>query len=362
MRPPQCSELGRLYQDVLKKQSQCTVFNRVSENVYLSTVSELTLEQYVHARREHCLNTHKQLCINCAGMLQVARTVLNYGYCTLPDAFTVVSPNVTYNAERARRKLLHMPLVAVRVGKPKSGQSMTLLLEFFSQVDYTKISLVINSMAKSIPGNDRSTIEKSTLQALLSMAQSDRERETLRYVVYKASGLTSTRARKSYGFEKMNSRALHVDDSIVQLKRIREAVDEMASIQDKAMLSSFGVNYSDSSDCDDDCSDSDVENPAERCALEIAAVPTPSISPSHSLENMRTLMKKSNYNWFEFHRAIVAETDDCGDDLDCFSEFLCHLPNLSFSEHEQSLIYQSKEAFDMAEKDACVEKTSKSSK
>jgi hypothetical protein len=65
---------------------------------------------------------------------------------------------------------------------------------------------------------------------------------------------------------------------------------------------------------------------------------------------------KSNYNWFEFHRAIVAETDDCGDDLDCFSEFVCRLPNLSFSEHEQSLIYQSKEAFDMAEKDACVEK------
>jgi hypothetical protein len=78
---------------------------------------------------------------------------------------------------------------------------MTLLLEFFSQVNYTKMCLVINSMAKSIPGNDRSAIEKSTLQALLSMAQSDRERETLRYVVYKASGLTSTRARKLYGFE-----------------------------------------------------------------------------------------------------------------------------------------------------------------
>ena len=127
------------------------------------------LEQYVRARREHCLNNHTQLCTNCAGMLQVAKTVLDSGFCTLPDAFKIVSPNVTYNAERARRKL-HMPLVAVRVGQPESGQSMTLLLEFFSQVDYTKMSLVINSMAKSIQGNDCSGIEKSTLQALLSMA------------------------------------------------------------------------------------------------------------------------------------------------------------------------------------------------
>ena len=117
-----------------------------------------------------------------------------------------------------------------------------------SQVDYTKISLVINSMAKSIRGNDCSGIKKSTLQALLSMAQSDRERETLRYVIYKASGITSTKARNLYGFEKMNSYALCVDDLIVQMKRLREAVDEIASIQDKAVISSYGVNFGDSSD------------------------------------------------------------------------------------------------------------------
>ena len=55
-------------------------------------------------------------------MLQVAKIVLDSGFCTLPDAFKVVSPNVAYNAEHARRKLhMHMPLVAVRVGQPESG-------------------------------------------------------------------------------------------------------------------------------------------------------------------------------------------------------------------------------------------------
>ena len=100
------------------------------------------------------------------------------------------------------------------------------------------MSLVVSSMAKSIQGSNCSGIEKSTLQALPSMFQSDRERETLRYVAYKASGLSSTKARRLYGFERMNSRALHVDESIVQLKRIREAVDEITSLQDKVLLSS----------------------------------------------------------------------------------------------------------------------------
>ena len=93
-------------------------------------------------------------------MLQVANTVLNQGHCSLPGAFKIVSPDVAYNAGR---KLLHMPLVAVRVGQPESGQSMTLLLEFFSRVDYTKMSLVMNSMAKSTQGNSCSGIEKSWL-------------------------------------------------------------------------------------------------------------------------------------------------------------------------------------------------------
>ena len=123
-------------------------------------------------------------------------------------------------------------------------------------------------------------IKKSTLQALPSMAKSDRERETLRYVIYKASGLTSTKARSLYGYEKMNSRALHVDESIVQLKRIQEAVDEMASLQDKVLLSSYRMDYADdSSDCDDDCSDSDVEDPTKRYTSGIATVPAPSTNP-----------------------------------------------------------------------------------
>lgn len=72
----------------------------------------------------------------------------------------------------------------------------------------------------------------------------------------------------------MNSRAIIVDKSIVQLKRNREAVDQMA---DKALLWA-----DDSSDCDNDCSDSDVEDRTEKLSVEIA---TPDTNPSSPLNN-----------------------------------------------------------------------------
>lgn len=44
-------------------------------------------------------------------------------------------------------------------------------------------------------------MSKLELKELLKLAQSDRERESLCYVVYKASGISATAARKQYGLE-----------------------------------------------------------------------------------------------------------------------------------------------------------------
>jgi len=64
----------------------------------------------------------------------------------LSDAFRIVSPTVGYTAERARRKLLQMPLAAVRIGQASAGNSLTLLLEFCPHVSYTKVRLIMNAM------------------------------------------------------------------------------------------------------------------------------------------------------------------------------------------------------------------------
>ena len=114
---------------------------KVSDSVCVSLV-ELSLSDYIKARRAHCSHHHRSPCIKCERMLQVAQLVLSEGYCSLPHAFNIVSPEVKYTAERARRKLLQMPLVSICVGDLSKGKAFTILLEHCHGVDYSKMSMV----------------------------------------------------------------------------------------------------------------------------------------------------------------------------------------------------------------------------
>ena len=59
---------------------------------------------------------------------------------------------------------------------------------------------------------------------LLSLANSDREQETLRYAIFKASGVSQTEAHRRYGFEGMNERAANVEKTIADVEENREAI------------------------------------------------------------------------------------------------------------------------------------------
>ena len=58
------------------------------------------------------------------------------------------------------------------------------------------------------------SIDKAHVKALLGLARSDRERELIRYSVFKASGLSATSARKKFGFESMYARSHRVARAI----------------------------------------------------------------------------------------------------------------------------------------------------
>ena len=85
-----------------------------------------------------------------------------------------------------------------------------------------------------------------TKQIILSspvqhLAHSDREQKTLRYAIFKASGVSQTEARRRYGFEGMNERAANVEKAIADVEEIREAIEGLARIQDKALLQTLGI-------------------------------------------------------------------------------------------------------------------------
>ena len=84
-------------------------------------------------------------------------------------------------------------------------------------------------------------MDRNKIKALLGLATSDRERELIRCSVFKASGLTQTGARKHFGFEGMDTRAERVEKSIEAAPSIREAIDKLALLQDKALLASMGL-------------------------------------------------------------------------------------------------------------------------
>ena len=74
------------------------------------------------------------------------------------------------------------------------------------------------------------------LKQLLRITQTERERECIRYAIYKTSGATPTEARQLYGFE--NTRL--VDTCIKEMKEIYEAAESLAHIQEQALQDTLG--------------------------------------------------------------------------------------------------------------------------
>ena len=177
------SELVCTYKQEIKKKLCDLTHQKVCDAVHVSLVSGLTLAEYITARKEHCSTAHTTACSKClcARFLQVASIILEKGFYSLSSAFAVISPDVAYTAERARSKLLQLPVVSVRIGTPSEGRSYTVLIEKFPGVDYRKMGLILNGMAPPLSRSkcDKKVLEKSAVKLLLDLAQSDRERKCM---------------------------------------------------------------------------------------------------------------------------------------------------------------------------------------
>ena len=109
-------------------------------------------------------------------------------------------PTLSYKADIARQKVLQMPLACIHLGSSEKGVSSWFLIENVEGVNSQKFACFAEALLcsehSSIP-----TVHKAEVKALLGLAQSDREQELIRYSVFRASGVSSTSARKSFGFE-----------------------------------------------------------------------------------------------------------------------------------------------------------------
>ena len=333
MRPPQTS-LGRPLNEIIttylqESRKSLSVQYRPSENVYVSVIEHLSLPEYVAARAEHCRNTHEEPCCKCQGLLKVGSNVLQNSYCVLSDAFRTAFPHTKYTAERARRALLQIPLVAVRIGNPCEGNAYTILMEKYQGVDYTKISRVLEALASTSKKPDVN-LSKSCAKMLLALASSDREREVLRYTICKASGVSQSEARRKFGFESMSERINKVDHVLEEMERIREAVDDLAQAQDKAMLESIGITVAISSS-EEESEESDTQDCQEA-------------SDHVTCDVLKTSLESGNFNWFE---CIHQLESDFSDEAVCklTETFPEQLPALNLGKEQENLALTSYRAF-----------------
>ena len=232
-------------------------------------------------------------------MLHVATTILNEGFLSLKQAYTQHFPSVKYKSDHARRRLLQMPLACVRIDF-RPGVSECYILEHRPQTNYESIvSLLKNVVHKD--SDKRSSLSKHEVKSLLAICQSDRERECIRYAIYRSSGVTATQARKQFGFEHMNQRSKRVEEALKHAQYIRQAIDKLARTKEIAVLRALGIDLTES-DCDtssDESTDEDEDEQLEPCNLSLTDQTDSNFRLRNDLSGVTDLIKASHFNFFE---------------------------------------------------------------
>ena len=163
------------------------------------------------------------------------------------------------------------------------------------------IDFYLEGLKQSSVNSQSPTMTKTHLRLL---AQSDHERECIKYAVFKSSGLSPSAARRFYGLTEMARRTAGVEQAITEAERLHEVIDDLAATQDKALLLSYGIHCTSSSS-----SDSDSEE--TQSGADLALTDIPGDPPSSKAVNLTTLplqdiVEKSKSNFFH----VAEETEN----------------------------------------------------
>ena len=116
----------------------------ISDGIFVSKVTVLSLKDYCAARRQYCIVKHKKSCNVRHRLVLAGELILKSTICSLSFVFKSVYPDTKYNSENAKVRILQLPVVALRIGSPKSspksGTSEIKVMEHMDGVDYAKLN------------------------------------------------------------------------------------------------------------------------------------------------------------------------------------------------------------------------------
>ncbi len=102
------------------------------------------------------------------------------------------------------------------------------------------------------------------------LAESESEKERVRYSIIKSSGLSSTKAKQLYGFKDMGRRIQQVNLAAEKAQQIRVAIEKIARIKEKAIVEELGISLS--SETESSESESEEETDYESIIPEVNEV------------------------------------------------------------------------------------------
>ena len=89
------------------------------------------------------------------------------------------------------------------------------------------------------------TLNNFTLMVRTTLASTESYRLLIKYACCKGQDLSENKSSKLYGFSITYKQESKINSALNDLKKMKEAVDLLAKLKDKAVLEGFGLTCSD---------------------------------------------------------------------------------------------------------------------
>lgn len=249
----ECKELYERYLFYVNSNLSQQADHYSGENVYLSSVNDLTLDQFIVVRKWYCKLHHKDVtsknCIKCQQLIDLAVIIRDKGFCELSALYRQLFPSLKYQSDKASRKLMQLPVAIFKLKLNGPGSQKLYVCEIRQMVDYKAFSQLCETVLSSNSSQKQGKgLTREALDVLCNLASTESDRCLIKYSVCKSQGLSAKAARKNFGFNDFHEKEDVILRSVEQAQAIRQAVMRLASVKNKSTLRSLGYDVPDDSD------------------------------------------------------------------------------------------------------------------
>ena len=111
------------------------------DQLRFSRMTAVSLEEYRRYRAEYCTRYHKEQCVECDALINMALHISQKGIVKVSDVYKSQFPEKKYQSDKAVRRLMQLPVVIFK-------QQHLYVTELRSEVDYKTF---VDWIARTMP-------------------------------------------------------------------------------------------------------------------------------------------------------------------------------------------------------------------